>query len=318
MVVIGGITRLTQSGLSIVEWKPISGIIPPLSQEEWQETFQKYRESPEFIHYRKNFTLSDFKKIFFWEYLHRLLGRIIGIVFILPFIYFWVKGYLGKKLRKKLLIIFILGFFQGLLGWYMVKSGLVNIPHVSHYRLAAHLVTAFGLIAYIFWVILDFFPYKKILSTKLFKFSSLFLLLISFQIGYGAFVAGLKAGKWYNTFPKMDHEWIPDSFTSEFEYYGNLAIIESPPVVQFIHRSLAYLIILFGIFLLVWSFYKLKYIPNALKLVMGLIIAQFTLGVFTLIYAVPIILGVLHQIFAAFLLLNVIYLIKSTKQSELS
>ncbi len=312
MVVIGGITRLTQSGLSIVEWKPISGIIPPLSQDEWQETFQKYKESPEFLHLRRNFTLDNFKEIYFWEYLHRLLGRIIGIIFLLPFIYFWAKGYLNAKLKRKLLIILILGLFQGVLGWYMVKSGLVNVPHVSHYRLAAHLTTALGLAAYIFWVILDFIPHKKIKDGALFKWNIVFLILLILQICYGAFVAGLKAGKWYNTFPKMGHQWIPDSFTSEFEYYGNLAIFESPPVVQFIHRGFAYVIFVLGIIIFLHAYRKLKSVPNLVSLLLILIIIQFALGVFTLLYAVPVSLGVVHQVFATFLLLCSVALIKKT------
>lgn len=312
MVVIGGITRLTQSGLSIVEWKPISGIIPPLSQEEWQQTFQQYKESPEFIHYRKNFTLSDFKEIYFWEYLHRLLGRIIGIIFLLPFLYFWIKGYLDSSLKKKLIIIFFLGLFQGILGWYMVKSGLVNVPHVSHYRLAAHLITAFGLIAYIFWVILDFFPQKRIKSRSLFKWNLSFLILLILQICYGAFVAGLKAGKWYNTFPKMGDEWIPSSFSYEFKHYGLWAMVESPPVVQFIHRTLAYIIFVVGLIIFIQAYRKLKYIPKTVIFLLILIVAQFTLGVFTLLYAVPISLGVLHQVFAAFLMLSGIYLVKGS------
>lgn len=194
----------------------------------------------------------------------------------------------------------------------MVKSGLVNVPHVSHYRLAAHLITAFGLIAYIFWVILDFIPQKRIKSNSLFFLNLSFLILLISQICFGAFVAGLKAGKWYNTFPKMGDEWIPSSFHYEFKHYGLWAMIESPPVVQFVHRSLAYIIFVLGLIIFFQAYQKLKYIPKTVIFLMILIVAQFTLGVLTLLYAVPISLGVLHQIFAVFLMLSGIYLVKGT------
>ena len=205
MVGVGGVTRLTGSGLSIVDWKPIMGAIPPLNQAQWMDVFQRYQLSPQFKLINHSMSLSDFKLIFFWEYIHRLLGRGIGIAFLLPWLFFFKTGKVQGKLAGRLLGGFGLGGLQGALGWFMVKSGLVNLPYVSHYRLAAHLALALLVLSYLFWVLLDLLgtvegqPKKYSGLSRAFKG---FTALVCLQIVYGAFTAGLKAGFGYNTFPK--------------------------------------------------------------------------------------------------------------------
>jgi len=204
MVVVGGITRLTHSGLSISNYKLISGTIPPMNDIEWQEAFDLYKQYPEYQKLNTHFDLQDFKDIYFWEWLHRVIGRFIGLVFIIPFIYFLIKKQLTKPTLKKSIILLVLGGFQGFLGWYMVKSGLVDRPDVSHYRLAAHLTTAFITFAYTFWVILDIlYPIKKEFNKRLKRIIQVSLAILIIQIVYGAFVAGLDAGFIHNFWPMM-------------------------------------------------------------------------------------------------------------------
>lgn len=310
MVIIGGITRLTHSGLSIVDWKPIMGTLPPLSLEDWQDAFLKYQQSPEFKLKNYNFSLDDFKSIFWWEYIHRLLGRIIGLVFIIPFSIFIYQGKIKGKLLGQTFIILILGALQGVLGWYMVKSGLVKDPNVSHYRLAAHLITAFSAFSYTLWVALGLiYESTKLQKEPLLQKWTITLLIISvLQIMYGAFVAGLKAGKIYNTFPKMNDQWIADAIPFAFNNYGWISLFENIVVVQFIHRYL-------GITLFVLMFFMYtnlrKKTPSALDLNKGpymltlAVFFQFLLGIFTLIFAVPVWLGVFHQ-FGALVVLSIL------------
>ena len=252
MVIVGGITRLTGSGLSITEWKLIRGTIPPLNDEQWNEEFDNYKKIPQYREMNYNYTLSDFKKIYFWEYIHRLIGRIIGIVFLIPFLYFWFTKQLSKPLFNKLLFLFFLGGLQGFLGWYMVKSGLVNNIRVSHLRLATHLFTAFITFGFTFWVMLDLIPNEKSeannLTITLRKASYLILILVMLQIIYGAFVAGLKAGHIYNTFPKMGDEWVASSVPFGIQTEGICSLINNISVVQFMHRSVAWLLALTVIF----------------------------------------------------------------------
>lgn len=317
MVVIGGITRLTQSGLSMVEWKPIMGTLPPMSVEEWNHAFDLYKESPEFKHYNSDFTLSEFKSIFFWEYLHRLIGRIIGLVFLLPCIWFWAKRQLNSKLKKQLILIFIWGGFQGVLGWIMVKSGLDKNPHVSHYRLAAHLVTAIGLMCYIYWVSLSVkgITKEKAEHNSLFKFTRLFIVVVFLQLIYGAFVAGLKAGLMYNTFPKMGANWLPAETSLMLERNGISAFWENGGLVQLIHRIIAYVLFGFAIVYLI----KLKRVGSELKkpiqLVVGFLFLQITLGILTLLMKVPVSMGVLHQSGALLVLISAFYLLYVSKPS---
>jgi len=305
MVVVGGITRLTHSGLSISNYKLISGTIPPMNAAEWQEAFDLYKQYPEYQKLNNHFTLQDFKDIYFWEWLHRVIGRLIGLVFFIPFLYFLFKKQLSKPTIKKSIILMILGSFQGFLGWYMVKSGLVDNPDVSHYRLAAHLTTAFITFAYTLWVALDLiFPNKKKTNIKFRNLIRLGLLVLLIQIIYGAFVAGLDAGFIHNSWPLMNE----GKLIHETVYIEQTPVIknffEGKSGVQFVHRILAFIVVAF--ILTIWfkakkmtiTAYQLKGI-NALLVLVGL---QFLLGVLTLIYAVPVWLGVAHQVGAFFLL----------------
>lgn len=305
MVLVGGITRLTESGLSITEWKPISGIVPPITTAQWQTEFSKYQQSPEYLFKNSSMDLSEFKFIFFWEYIHRLIGRIIGLVFIFPFIYFKLSGQFSKQFTLKLWGVFVLGAFQGLLGWYMVASGLVNKPDVSHFRLAAHLITAFITCAYIFWLALELiFPPENIKTQKKKLLSITLLVAIAIQIIYGAFVAGLDAGKIYNTYPKMGEKWIADAVYAYPVWWQN--ITENPAGVQFIHRTLALLIALL-IALNLKGKNKGSKTKQAANIMLGLVLLQVLLGICTLLYAVPLWLGVLHQLGAFALFLAAVY-----------
>jgi len=313
MVIIGGITRLTHSGLSMVTWKPVTGTIPPLNEIQWQEEFTKYKTSPEYIKKNYNFTLNEFKDIFFWEYLHRLIGRVIGVVFLVPFIYFVIKKKIKtKKLRNNLLIIFFLGGLQGLVGWYMVKSGLVDNPNVSHYRLAVHLVLALLLFSYIYFIALQMlFPMKSIKTKetkRIFKLSQLLLVFTTLQIIYGAFMAGLKAGKFYPTFPKMGSDWFPNIISESFQEKGILTLIENPYMIQFIHRWLA--VIVLGLTIYIFIIARKNFLTllqkKAMRFILIVILIQFLLGVFTILFSVPVVLGVLHQFGALIFLVSIL------------
>lgn len=310
MVIIGGITRLTHSGLSMVDWKLIMGAIPPLNEKEWVATFEKYKQFPEYKINHYYFTLSEFKAIYFWEFLHRFLGRLIGLVFIIPFLYFWLKKRISKTLMPKLILMMVMGAFQGFLGWFMVKSGLVNKPEVSHYRLAAHLITALGTYTYILWVALGLIASRNkqfIVAPMVNKLTvGLFGLLIV-QIFYGAFVAGLKAGLIYNTFPKMGVNWIAKSATAFSPFYLNL--IENPSMLQFIHRCFAWLLFfgVIGLYFIVQKKATSKKQVFAVRLLLYGVMLQFLLGMFTLLYSVPVVLGVAHQFGALILLSFMVY-----------
>lgn len=305
MVVVGGITRLTHSGLSISNYKLISGTIPPMNDVEWNAAFNLYKQYPEYQKLNNQFTLQDFKDIYFWEWLHRVIGRFIGLVFLLPFIYFLLTKQLSKATTKKALLLLALGAFQGFLGWYMVKSGLVDNPDVSHYRLAAHLTTAFITFAYTLWVALDLiFPNKKEVNTSFRNFIRLALTLLIIQIIYGAFVAGLDAGFIHNHWPMMSegkfmHQTV---YIEQNPLYKNF--IEGKSGVQFIHRVLAYVVVACIVAIFIKS-KKIKLTYNQSKGIQYLLIIvglQFLLGVFTILLQVPVWLGVAHQVGAFFLL----------------
>ncbi|MBI4931206.1 MAG: COX15/CtaA family protein [Bacteroidetes bacterium] len=316
MVVIGGITRLTGSGLSITEWKIVTGTFPPLSQEAWQKEFDAYKQIPQYKLINSDFQLSDFKQIFFWEYLHRLIGRIIGVVFLIPFIWFWIKKKLPEGFMKKALVLFALGGLQGFLGWFMVKSGLSQNVHVSHYRLAIHLISAFTVFGFTFWYALDFMSPSGGGSEAgggLKKLSLILFSTIILQIIYGAFVAGLKAGYGYPTWPKMGDEWFPSDITSLEPLWKNF--FEGVAGVQFIHRYIAYVIVII-VRILFYRSRKLNLTQQQRKIINALVIivlAQFILGVITLLYGVPIIIAVLHQTGAFFLFATSLLLIHRTK-----
>jgi cytochrome c oxidase assembly protein subunit 15 len=304
MVIIGGITRLTNSGLSISDYKLITGTIPPIGEAEWQEAFQLYQQYPEFQKLHSHFTLEDFKGIYFWEWLHRVIGRLIGLVFFFPFLYFLLTKQLTKKTIKKCIVLLALGGFQGFLGWYMVKSGLVDMPDVSHFRLAAHLTTAFLTFAATLWVALDLiFPERKAVDKKFRNLIIVGYLVLIFQIIYGAFVAGLKAGLLHNHWPFMNEgKFMHETVYILEPFYKNL--IENPSGIQFIHRTFAFVVVAF--ILIIWFQAKKMTLTNyqnkAINSLFILVFVQFLLGVLTIIYQVPLWLGVAHQVGAFFLL----------------
>ncbi|MEK6615723.1 MAG: COX15/CtaA family protein [Bacteroidota bacterium] len=327
MVVIGGITRLTGSGLSITQWKIITGTLPPFSEDAWQNCFEGYKQTPQYNLINSDFTLSDFKGIYWWEYIHRLLGRIIGIVFLVPFIWFWFKKKLPELFFKKAIILFALGGLQGFLGWFMVKSGLSENIYVSHYRLAIHLLSAFAVFGFTFWYALDLtLPQQRDTSTTspaplpqkmgVIKLAIILFSVIIIQLIYGAFVAGLKAGYGYPTWPKMGDEWFPSDIVAFEPIWRNF--FEGHAGVQFIHRSIAYIVVII-VGILFYRSRKLnlttgqRRIINALVLI---VLAQFILGVLTLLYGVPIVIATLHQTGAFFLFATTLLLIHRSQPSR--
>ncbi len=302
MILLGGVTRLTHSGLSMVEWKPLMGIIPPLTDMEWRSTFEKYQQFPEYQKVNHGMTVSEFKSIFMFEYLHRVLGRLIGVIFLLPFLFFYFSKRIPSGLTPKLIVMFILGGLQGLLGWYMVKSGLVDNPRVSQYRLTAHLGAAVIIYAYILWVAFGLMSVGSLASNSynmvkkgLKRFALTLSGLLYLMILSGGLVAGTRAGFAYPTFPLMGDSFIPSGLYSTDP--GWLAIFEDITTVQFNHRIFAYL--LFTL-ILTFSFKVLRSgIPGKLRMgihcFMGLLLMQVTLGISTLLLHVPVSLAAAHQ-----------------------
>ena len=310
MVVIGGITRLTNSGLSMVEWNLFMGAIPPLNHTEWQEAFNAYKQFPEYQIKNYDFTLKEFKAIFFWEYLHRMIGRVLGLIFIFPFIYFLINKMLTKKLIFQSLILLLMGSLQGFIGWWMVKSGLVENPDVSHFRLSVHLITAFLTFSYTLWVLLPLiYTNNNIEGNKTFhKLSIVLFCLTVVQIIYGAFVAGLDGGIGFNTWPKMNGQWIPDGI---YSMKGIWHLLDGRYGVQFIHRMLALLIGFFTFY--IWLKGNKILINNDMKKVVNILLSivtiQIILGILTLVFHVPILLAIGHQIGAFLLLSTCVYAI---------
>lgn len=311
MIMLGGATRLTHSGLSIVEWKPVTGILPPLSDSAWQDEFAKYQQFPEYKLVNSGMTISEFKFIFFMEYAHRLLGRLIGLFFFVPLVYFWVRGQLSPLVKKMSVAAMVIGAGQGVMGWYMVKSGLVKDPAVSHYRLAAHLLLAMLLYAMLFWTALkELYPLPKIRQKRLagaagmLHLGSFFLLL---TIVYGAFVAGLKAGLIYNTYPLMEGSFIPSEWNFLQPLYLNF--LENAATVQWMHRTIAILTFATISISMVWLM-RLG-VSESLKqsaiLALGGVFLQVCLGIMTLLHQVPVFLGTLHQGTAVIVLTLVLY-----------
>jgi len=298
LVMVGGATRLTDSGLSITEWKPILGAIPPLSEVDWQSAFQKYQQIPEYKIQNKGMGLAAFKQIYWWEWTHRFLGRFVGVAFLLPFLWFWLKGRLNTQLARRLGAIFILGGLQGGLGWYMVKSGLVDRVDVSQYRLAAHLSLAVVLFGWVLWTALDLrraqitrtSPYA--MTTETWVARSL-VGLVFLQIILGAFVAGLDAGKGYNTWPLMAGAVIPDGLFVMVPKWINL--FENALTVQFTHRMMAYFIVLAALLhaLDQWRLGTPIWISSLTVAV--LVFCQAGLGIWTLLAQAPINLSLAHQ-----------------------
>jgi len=300
MVVVGGVTRLTDSGLSIVEWKPILGTIPPLSESDWEEIFEKYHKTPQYKKVNQGMSPDEFKNIFWWEYFHRLLGRVIGLVFLIPFLYFSLRKRIDRPLGLKLAGIFLLGGLQGLMGWYMVKSGLVDNPHVSQYRLTAHLSLAFIIFAAMFHVALKLlFPAGTLHEDNrihsLYRFSQAIIGLIFLMVLSGGFVAGIHAGLAYNTFPLMNGHFIPPEIFTMEPWYRNF--FDNMATVQFDHRIIAWILaILVPIF---WFKSRRLTLPSstqlACNLLLFMLIVQIGLGIATLLMVVPLPLAVAHQ-----------------------
>ncbi|MGC4041584.1 MAG: COX15/CtaA family protein [Flavobacterium sp.] len=312
MVVVGGITRLTNSGLSMTDWHLVTDTLPPLTEEKWQHAFDEYKKFPEYqkINIHNDFQLSDYKFIYFWEWFHRFIARILGLVFIIPFFYFLIKKRIGKETLKKCYVLLGMGALQGFFGWYMVKSGLVNDPDVSHFRLSLHLTFAFLTFAYTLWVALDLiYPERKEVNTQLRKLARITLIFLLIQIIYGGFVAGLNAGLIHNHWPLMsDGEFFHESIILEKESW--LArLTEGKSGVQFVHRTMAYVVV--GLILLLY--FKAKKVTltnqqqNGLNALVIIVFLQFTLGVFTLLFSVPLWLGLTHQVVAFFLLTAMTY-----------
>ena len=301
MVFIGGVTRLTDSGLSMVEWKPILGFFPPLSHEEWLRVFELYKNTPEYKYYNKGMELDEFKIIFFWEYFHRFWGRIIGLIFIIPFLYFIIKKRLSQKNIISLTLILTLGTFQAVIGWWMVKSGLINKPDVSQYRLAIHLSNAFVIMFLLLWLILDLYEGESKIKFNLTFFT---LILVSITIIAGSFVAGMDAGLMYNTYPLMNEKILPDQYLT----LGYLDPFENPGSAQFHHRHLGLLCLILSLFFYFKNYNK-KEIRIRINVLLILILAQFFLGIFILLNYVPIIFASLHQVGAMMIFLIFISII---------
>jgi len=298
MLVIGGATRLTHSGLSMMTWDPLMGWIPPLTEAAWLDSFAHYKKIPEFYALNPGMNLEGYKGIFMLEYIHRVWGRLIGIFFLLPFLYFLAAGKIQKSLRPQLVIMFALGGLQGLLGWYMVSSGF-DMEHVSQYRLTAHLMAAFAIFAYILWVALSLLNPKNEASLydvrPLRRLVGGVTLLIAITVAAGGFVAGLKAGFAYNTFPLMDGRFIPEGYGMIEPFYLNF--FENIAAVQFDHRLLAELVLLsvVGLWFYAKRFELADRVRLGFNLMLGMVCIQFILGVSTLLMVVPVSLGVAHQ-----------------------
>ncbi len=314
MIIVGGLTRLTDSGLSITQWQLFSGFLPPLNKSDWIMYFDLYKEIPEFKLQNYDMTMQEFKVIFWWEWAHRFLGRLIGISFLIPLIYFSFKVSFSKLIG--LYFIFLLICFQGFIGWYMVSSGLVDRVDVSHFRLSVHLLIAFLILSLIFW---NYLKVKIIVNNQntinLF-FPLTFLSLIFIQITIGAFVSGMDAGKIYNSWPLMGNSFFPDD--NNLVNLFKISVFSDPSLVQFIHRNLAYLIGFFYIYIF-FNIYKNK-ITNLYKSINILgffILLQIVLGIFTLLYGAQIIIASMHQISSIFLVSSCIYFLFINTKSNL-
>ncbi len=314
MIIIGGLTRLTDSGLSITKWQLFSGVLPPFTETEWQNYFNLYKQIPEFMLQNNSMNLNEFKVIFWWEWFHRFFGRLIGILYLVPLLYFSFKVQLSKIIN--LYIIFFLICFQGFIGWYMVSSGLVDRVDVSHYRLSVHLLLAFVILSLIFWNYLNL-KYLKSINQKINSIlPSIFLFLIFLQISVGAFVSGMDAGKIYNSWPLMGSTYFPDD--NLIENLFKISVFNDPSLVQFIHRNLAYLILFFYIYILcIIYFRKLNKFYLSINLIGFLLILQIVLGVLTLLNGAQIVLASMHQITSIFLVSSCIYFLYLNSKSNL-
>lgn len=318
-ILLGGYVRLTRSGLSMYDWDVVHGIIPPLTEESWQETFENYKQTPEYKHINVGMTLDEYKLIYFREYNHRILGRLTGLIFVVPFFIFLFTKIIPFKKSYLYMLTGLLFAAQGVLGWYMVKSGLVDKPYVSHYRLAAHLLMAFMILALVIWKIMDnLTTFQRltfsIIKSNSFRWSLLFFIFLGLQITYGAFVAGLKAGHVSNTFPLMFGYLVPPNLFSS-DIPGLVNLFQNSVTVHFIHRWLAFLVFVFSIF--AWLDLKKETIKSALLLPL-LVTLQILLGLTVIWMNVPLSVALIHQggavlVFSAFIILLHRWVEKATK-----
>jgi cytochrome c oxidase assembly protein subunit 15 len=297
-LIVGGATRLTESGLSIVEWKPVAGVLPPLTEEQWAVEFDKYKQIPQYREINRGMSLSEFKTIFWWEWGHRLLGRTIGMVFLLPFLFFLWRGWVGPGLRGRLWTLFVLGGLQGAVGWWMVSSGLTERVSVSQYRLAFHMTLACVIFAAIVWTVERLKPSAPVVAEPRLRVGAWVLLVLTlFQIYLGALVAGTDAGLAYNTWPQIDGALIPSAERLWFETPAWRNIFENTLMVQFNHRMVAYALLAFA----VWNAFDVRSgttdrTARSLSLAFAVLaLAQAGIGILTLLHAVPIPLALLHQ-----------------------
>ena len=314
MIVVGGLTRLTDSGLSITQWQLFSGFLPPLNDSEWIMYFDLYKEIPEFKLQNYDMTMQEFKVIFWWEWAHRFMGRLIGIAFLIPLLYFTIKIKFKKLIN--LYLIFVLICFQGFIGWYMVSSGLIERVDVSHFRLSVHLLVAFIILSLIFWNYLKIKIKNNIQNTINIIYPLSFLFLVFVQISIGAFVSGMDAGKIYNSWPLMGNSIFPND--NNVSNLFKLSAFSDPSLVQFIHRKLAYLIGFFYLYLL-FNIYKNKKtdLYKSINILGFFIILQIILGIFTLLYGAQILIASMHQISSIFLVASCIYFLFINTKSNL-
>ncbi len=315
MIIVGGLTRLTDSGLSITEWQLFSGFFPPLNNSDWIMYFDLYKEIPEFKLQNYDMTIQEFKVIFWWEWAHRFLGRLIGIFFLIPLIYFSFKIKFVKLLN--FYFIFILICFQGFIGWYMVRSGLINRVDVSHFRLSVHLLLAFFILSLIFWSYLKIKIKNIHQNTINYFFPFCFLILIFIQITIGAFVSGMDAGKIYNSWPLMGNSFFPDD--NSLENLFKISAFSDPSLVQFIHRNLAYIIGFFYIYMLIHIYInKIYNLYKSINILGFFILLQIILGILTLLYGAQILIASMHQISSIFLVCSCIYFLFINTKSNLT
>ena len=314
IILVGGLTRLTDSGLSITTWELFVGFVPPLSNDKWIDYFELYKTIPEFSEQNYNMTLKEFKVIFWWEWGHRQLGRLIGLSVMIPLIFFSIKN--GSWVLKKYGLIFLLVCFQGFIGWYMVSSGLIDRVDVSHYRLSLHLVTAFLILSVIFWKFLQLTKIQSqyiLINTNLVKF---FLFLLFVQLIIGAFVSGMDAGRIYNTWPLMGSSYFPDD--SKFIEFLNLKFFDNPSIVQFIHRNLAYLIVGIYVYILFFTFKDRNETFRKPIIIVGVsLFLQVFLGIFTILSGVKIFYASLHQINSILIILSTLYFLYISKYTKI-
>lgn len=305
MVLVGGATRLTESGLSIVEWKPVTGTLPPLGEAQWTEAFEAYKKIPQYRELNAGMSLGEFKTIFWWEWSHRLLGRVIGAAYLLPFLWFLWRGVLGADLKRRLWLIFGLGALQGGVGWWMVASGLSQRTEVSQYRLATHLVLALLIFAAIVWTLRRLVERPPSIVSARLRMSGVALLVLTFvQLYLGALVAGLRAGKIYNTWPEIDGAFIPSAARLFFEEPWWRNLFDNTLTVQFEHRMTAYALLALAILHAIDAVRSRAgaAVVNGAVWLAAAMTLQATLGIFTLLYQVPIDLALAHQAVAILVL----------------